>query len=82
MFSLLFYPLLSCVETAECDETVACTDGKVCYDLKCQNACSDGSDCRETETCEPCLENFGAGISDHCFTDSRLACIVQESVDE
>ncbi|GEM_PF-5732067 len=83
-FLLFFVGLNACVETAECDETVGCSDGQICYDLKCEVRCEMNTaevdqECGATRQCLPCLENVGAGIRDHCFSEDKSACLLVEA---
>lgn len=65
-----------CVHTAECDGTVACDDGEVCYDYRCRVVCAEISAC--DGVCAACLQNDSDGQIDHCFGVAALACIPAE----
>jgi len=76
---LLFAAQPGCVETAECDETVSCESGRVCYDYTCRLTCQADSDCRSDESCLPCAQDDVNASQDHCFGRTINACIPKTS---
>lgn len=67
-----------CVNTAECDASVPCDDGEVCYDYVCRAACGSDEDCGTSLFCAPCNQDDADGAIDHCFLSDEFACIPRE----
>lgn len=65
----------SCVETAECDESVPCEEGRVCYDYACRTQCEDDASCGSEFQCVPCVQDDAQGTVDHCFSAQVRACV-------
>lgn len=77
LFVLMMMPA-GCVATAECDATVPCEEGAVCYDYVCRSTCETASECRDTEVCAPCLQDDAEGTVDHCFEQNDFVCLPTE----
>ncbi len=71
--------LISCVETAECDETILCPDGQTCFELVCEDDCESNMDCGDGEVCTPCVLDDGTGVTDRCFDRGESVCRPAES---
>ncbi len=66
-----------CVNTAECDEHVGCSEGFVCYQIHCLPACEDQGDCDDDEICAPCDDDEVS----RCPGDSgRKACVADDDL--
>jgi hypothetical protein len=65
----------SCVETAECNESVTCPSGEVCYEFECREICSSDDDCDEDESCLACKPPELADATGNCFGADRSACV-------
>lgn len=66
-----------CVETAECDATVPCDDGQICYDYECRVTCELDDECGSGSVCAPCQQDDAEGTVDHCFEATVFACVAE-----
>lgn len=72
-FAALFVLLSAgCVETAECNESVRCPDGEVCYRYVCRRRCDSDEDCPDGAACQPCEPASGES---RCFGIEGRACV-------
>ena len=72
----------ACVQTADCDSSVPCESGQICYDYVCRPTCTPGTDeCGGGSACVPCQQDDASGTVDHCFDSTAFACVVVEMVE-
>ena len=62
-----------CVETAECNESVRCSQGTICYEYRCRPRCDGAAACPREEICRPCMDP--ATEENHCFGRQGSACL-------
>ena len=62
-----------CVETAECNESVSCSNGRICYRFECRQICETDAQCGDGQTCRPCKEP--GSEENRCFGASVRACV-------
>ena len=68
----------SCVETAECNESVTCPDDEVCYEFRCRAICESDQECADGYECLPCKPPELADTNGHCFGAEASACVAQQ----
>ena len=73
---LIWVPLSGCVETADCNESVRCPDGQVCYRYECRRRCDEASDCGDGTSCRPCVDPETE--ENYCFGERARACLADE----
>jgi hypothetical protein len=64
-----------CVQTAECNASVRCPDGEVCFDYVCRQRCQADRDCANSQACISCDDRQGERGQNVCFGQSVRACI-------
>jgi len=70
---------VSCVRTAECNESSRCPNGEVCFQFECRDVCERDADCGESGRCVRC-EDSESG-ENRCFGREALACLPADRVD-
>lgn len=63
------------METAECDASVPCEQGRICYDHACREICELPEGCGVGAVCSPCSSDDAEGIANHCFDATVWACL-------
>lgn len=72
---LLVMGASGCVDTAECNASVTCPAGKVCYEYECHIRCESSAQCGEEQVCAPCQTISGTHDQGKCFGADLKACI-------
>lgn len=78
MFALVLIAVLmggGCVETADCDQYVDCSEGEVCFQSRCLPECEVDEDCRDNERCARC-EGDDQIEEPRCPSDDDRACVL------
>lgn len=70
-----------CVETAECNATVPCPDGDICYDYECRSVCEQDRECGDGTRCVACMADDAPDDQGHCFGSEARACVPDEEVE-
>lgn len=67
---------VGCVQTSECNASVQCGDGEVCYDYVCRDICGGPANCEPSESCVSC--DNPETDENLCFGRTERACIPDE----
>lgn len=65
----------ACVETAECNASVTCPTGQVCYEYECRVRCESQAQCSDGQVCAPCQTIAGTHDQGKCFGADLYACV-------
>lgn len=77
MFAIALWGLIAaCVETLECDESIGCPDGQLCFKNACLIVCNDETPC-EVGTCEPCIVEMDGSVVNRCTGREGSVCVVE-----
>ena len=74
--ALLWVVGAGCVETADCNESVRCPDGEICYRYECRPRCRSDENCGEAASCRPCVEPETE--ENRCFGEQARACVRED----
>jgi len=67
---------VGCVQTSECNASVQCGEGEVCYDYVCRDICAGPASCETSESCASCEDP--ETDENLCFGRTERACIPDE----
>ncbi|TDP73618.1 hypothetical protein DFR33_106262 [Bradymonas sediminis] len=79
LFLLLILGAPACVDTAECNATVSCPGGEVCFEYECRPRCESAAQCPADQVCSPCQTISGTHDQGKCFGADLSACVDENS---